>query len=1232
MQSTTLENIDTWSSIQSGQTARSTLSLQSCGSGIDIYNLAKDYGGLSMAQSYKLLDDPADRDDLSRNSHGDVDCTELDEAILRVRSTTVSNIFDMSNPMYHFSAVTNVDSSCAHGPISPTSISSYSMLSRNGSMSMLVANTNGNGSSNHATSSPLSLPLIANPIHQTTSLDNYFGIPMDRQRQRDPIGGALGMPARRFSEYTLEAGPSLAFASHPLGQKYASDTANCNAGSNDARVSGMLRKSSDRLALAPPVSAVALAIAGDDVDDAGGGGSSINSAFQPIKAQNANVFGSWRDSFDHQLSVMREEDGLSANIPGPDTALDNSVLMRTMSFASGAPKSATQLSNSHYAAAHGSEGKGSLFSVNGALSASPVNGIRQSSADHLTGAATDASYFPLRVQSLKDLRCPSTDPRSDRACGPNGVDEQAVNAAFERSASVQNSAAFSHFSRVSEIHRRHSLNSAGLFMPTPENSQGTAQQTQANFAVHPAQQDVWPSSGLNYLGGSCGSQPAYVPFTHPGSGGVPYGMGLGPAPPVTLTQQQQPFYQYNGPHHGGFYNGYLIGAVPQPMLSAPPAHIHAQAQHPPAFVPMPLLAPTQHQNQNQQQGPTMRPSYPGPPVSASGAYAGVHTLMPNPATNITPNMPFAHMGMGIAYHMLPKGTRVFVVQFKGDHHDLHFAPGPKATDPKEAAAESYRIGTYVMVEADRGVDLGYISSELHTPEAIFEVYRALVKSGAHSGNGGKSKPMASDSKPPASSRNRVHVKRIFRVANQSEIADMKGKKAAEEQKALDDCHELVKDLGLEMVVHSAEFQFDRRKLTFTFTSPLKRVLFQDLIHELFKIHKTRLWMYHKKQSKDVGARFMSTVGATQRTALYDLHKKNGAKFAPFAGWDMPLMYADQGALDSHLHTRKHASIFDVSHMLQTRIIGKDRNRFLEHLVVADLQELPVGGSTLSLFTNEKGGIEDDTIITQHKDSLYVVSNAGCADKDLAHMLKHAKLFQDKGGDVEVRKIEDHSLIALQGPSSQRALEQVSGANLSQMPFMTGQFIDIKGVQCHIARSGYTGEDGFELSIPTGEVVAVTEALMANPEVKLAGLAARDSLRLEAGLCLYGSDIDSTTTPMEANLVWTIGKRRRAEGGFIGADIILDQIAKKGGDRRRVGLIVEGAPARAHSKVLSVDGEEIGEITSGVPSPSLGKNIAMAYVRKGFNKKDTELKVKVRNRIQDAKVVKMPFVPAGYYKL
>ncbi|KAJ2790332.1 hypothetical protein H4R21_006534, partial [Coemansia helicoidea] len=200
------------------------------------------------------------------------------------------------------------------------------------------------------------------------------------------------------------------------------------------------------------------------------------------------------------------------------------------------------------------------------------------------------------------------------------------------------------------------------------------------------------------------------------------------------------------------------------------------------------------------------------------------------------------------------------------------------------------------------------------------------------------------------------------------------------------------------------------------------------------------------------ARHMSS-GALRRTELYALHKGAGAKFAPFAGWEMPLLYGDQGALDSHLHTRQHASVFDVSHMLQTRIVGRDRHRFLERLVVADVAELPVGAAALSLFTNENGGIEDDTIITQHEDSLYVVSNAGCADKDLAHLQHHAQALRAQGADVHVHTIDDHSLVALQGPAAQAALERLAGGDFSQMPFMTGRFVDIGGVRCHVARSG-----------------------------------------------------------------------------------------------------------------------------------------------------------------------------------
>ncbi|KAI8968891.1 putative aminomethyl transferase [Mycotypha africana] len=370
--------------------------------------------------------------------------------------------------------------------------------------------------------------------------------------------------------------------------------------------------------------------------------------------------------------------------------------------------------------------------------------------------------------------------------------------------------------------------------------------------------------------------------------------------------------------------------------------------------------------------------------------------------------------------------------------------------------------------------------------------------------------------------------------------------------------------------------------------------------------------------------------ALKKTALYDFHVQNGGKMVPFAGYYMPVQYSNMGMLASHHHTRQKASIFDVSHMLQTRLTGNDRKKFFETLVVADLHNLPIGQGTLSLFTNEQGGIIDDTIIMQQENSLYVVSNAACADKDLAHIRKHLTEFQNKGGDVDLNIITDHSLVAIQGPSAAAALEGLVGQSLSDFGFMHGKNLDIAGIPCHVARSGYTGEDGFELSIPTEEVVSITEKLLAHPDAELAGLGARDSLRLEAGLCLYGNDIDDTTTPIEAGLTWTIPKSRRETGGFLGAEYILPQI-KGGVSRRRIGLIVSGAPARDGAKILNQEGEVIGAVTSGCPSPVLKKNIAMAYVKNGFHKKGTELTVEVRNKAQKAVVTKMPFVETNYHK-
>lgn len=217
-----------------------------------------------------------------------------------------------------------------------------------------------------------------------------------------------------------------------------------------------------------------------------------------------------------------------------------------------------------------------------------------------------------------------------------------------------------------------------------------------------------------------------------------------------------------------------------------------------------------------------------------------------------------------------------------------------------------------------------------------------------------------------------------------------------------------------------------------------------------------------------------------------------------------------------------------------------------------------GQSAYTLLTNEQGGIIDDCIITKHKDFLYLVSNAACEEKDLKHLKQK---MQEFGGDVELNKLENRGLIALQGPCAMQALGQIApGADLSKMAFMTAQEFEVAGVPCHVARSGYTGEDGFEISIPGEHSEAVADALLQNATVRLSGLAARDSLRLEAGMCLYGHDLDDTTTPVEAALQWTIAKSRRASKGFLGADVICRQL-KEGVERKRVGLLVEFAPAR-----------------------------------------------------------------------
>lgn len=345
---------------------------------------------------------------------------------------------------------------------------------------------------------------------------------------------------------------------------------------------------------------------------------------------------------------------------------------------------------------------------------------------------------------------------------------------------------------------------------------------------------------------------------------------------------------------------------------------------------------------------------------------------------------------------------------------------------------------------------------------------------------------------------------------------------------------------------------------------------------------------------------------------------------------MPVLYSDLGLSESHLWTRAKSSIFDVSHMVQFKLSGDSVIDFLEKITPAGCRELGSYRSTLSIITNTGGGIIDDLIVTKHSDEeFYIVTNAACRDKDLLHI---STQLREWGKPIKLELLDDHGLIALQGPLSSTILQTHTNDDLSELKFGHSRYLDVSGIKCHVARGGYTGEDGFEISCPATHITSLTETLLATDTeaIKLAGLGARDSLRLEAGMCLYGSDLNDTTTPNEAGLLWTIPKRRRSEGGFIGDSEILKQLGA-GVKRRRVGLVVTGAPARAGAEITSVDGVKVGTITSGCPSPTLGRNIAMGYVETGYHKPGMKLGVKVRNRVNDGEVTRMPFVLTNYYK-
>lgn len=355
----------------------------------------------------------------------------------------------------------------------------------------------------------------------------------------------------------------------------------------------------------------------------------------------------------------------------------------------------------------------------------------------------------------------------------------------------------------------------------------------------------------------------------------------------------------------------------------------------------------------------------------------------------------------------------------------------------------------------------------------------------------------------------------------------------------------------------------------------------------------------------------------------------------FAGYSMPVQYSDLGIGASHLHTRTHCSIFDVSHMLQSRVEGRDRVDFMEGITVADVKGLAPGQGTLTVFTLASGGIVDDLIVTQAGDHLYVVSNAGCREKDIPLLRAREQEMKGQGRQVSLHLLEDRGLVALQGPTMVQCLQPLTSLPLARLSFMTSALAEVAGIPCRITRCGYTGEDGVELSCPAHQTTALTEALLGSEgSPKMAGLGARDSLRLEAGLCLYGNDIDETTSPVEAGLAWTVGKARRAAGGFPGDQVILGQLAKGGPgvSRRRIGLLSSGPPARGHTPVMDTQGQQVGEVTSGCPSPSLGKgiNVSMAYVEKASSKAGTQLSLQVRGKLIDATVTKMPFVPTKYF--
>ena len=363
------------------------------------------------------------------------------------------------------------------------------------------------------------------------------------------------------------------------------------------------------------------------------------------------------------------------------------------------------------------------------------------------------------------------------------------------------------------------------------------------------------------------------------------------------------------------------------------------------------------------------------------------------------------------------------------------------------------------------------------------------------------------------------------------------------------------------------------------------------------------------------------------TPLDALHRELGARMVPFAGYDMPVQYP-AGIIKEHLHTRQAAGLFDVSHMGQVVLSGPGSAELLESLVPADVLGLGDDCQTYALLTNDAGGVLDDLIITRWgPETFFLVVNAACKEQDIAHLRAHLR-----GQTLEV--LGEQALLALQGPAAREVMRRLC-ADAAALTFMHGMRSSIDGVELYITCSGYTGEDGFELSLPAASADRIARLLLAQPEVEPIGLGARDSLRLEAGLCLYGHELSTSIDPVQAGLVWSIGKARRPggarPGGFPGADRILQLIEHKP-PLCRVGLVVDGKrPVREGQTVLDERGDKMGEICSACFGASIGVPIAIAYVRRDVGEPGTRLVVDVRGTPVAVTVAKMPFVPQRYFR-